>query len=115
MEPVVLKEVKYYFDKVRNEIVFDKWFLKLERQDKIIIKKRLFRLSDGNYGDYKSVGNNILELRFKQGFRIYFTEVDNTIILLFCGGDKSSQKKDIEKAKEYKAVLDRDGLDGCVK
>ena len=53
----------------------------------------------GNYGDYKSVGDGVLELRFNQGFRIYFTEVDNVIILLLCGGDKSTQQKDIEKAK----------------
>ena len=115
MKPVVLKEIKYYFDKIKGEITFKKWLNKQENDAKLLIRKRIDRLSGGNYGDYKSVGNNILELRFKQGFRIYFTEVNNIVILLFYGGDKSSQKKDIEKAKEYKAVLDRDGLESCIK
>jgi putative addiction module killer protein len=82
------------------------WFNTLEEAGKNIVEKRLRRIADGNYGDYKSVGNGILELRFHQGYRIYFTEKGNTIVILLCGGDKSSQEKDIEKAKEYKKILD---------
>ncbi len=109
------KEVVLFFDRNKREYPFQIWYLSLEKNSKYKISERIKRIEDGNYGDYKSVGNNILELRFKQGFRIYFTEVNNTIVLLFCGGNKSSQKKDIEKAKEYKAILDRDGLDNCIK
>jgi putative addiction module killer protein len=42
-----------------------------------------------------------LRLKFGAGYRIYYTEIDNIIIILLCGGDKSTQVKDIEKAKEY--------------
>ena len=58
---------------------------------------------NGYYGDYKSVGDGVFELRFffGPGYRIYFAEEDDTIVILLCGGDKSTQAKDIEKAKEY--------------
>ena len=54
-----------------------------------------------NLGDYKFIGNKIYELRIHcgAGYRVYYTLRTNTIILLLAGGDKSSQKKDIEKAK----------------
>ena len=53
--------------------------------------------------DYKSVGDGVYELRFffGAGYRVYFAFDGNDIVLLLCGGDKSSQNKDIEKAKEY--------------
>ena len=72
-----------------------------DRQVTKIIISRLDRVQYGNYGDYKSVGGGVLELRFKIGIRIYFAEYDNTIVLLFHGGNKRSQSKDVAKAKEY--------------
>ena len=67
------------------------------------IRGRLDRLEKGNFGDCESVGSGVFELRlhFGQGYRIYFGEVANTIVLLLCGGDKSSQTQDIENAKTY--------------
>lgn len=67
------------------------------------IKNRLRRMELGILGDYKSIGSGLFELRLKfgSGYRVYFGEIDNKIILLLCGGDKSSQTKDIKKAKEY--------------
>lgn len=64
---------------------------------------RLSRLQGGFYGDFKAIDNEIKELRFKfgSGYRVYFHETNNTIILLLNGGDKSKQTKDIDKAKEY--------------
>ena len=61
------------------------------------------QLETGNFGDYRSVGEGVFELRFHfgAGYRIYFGEVDNTIVLLLCGGDKSSQARDIDRAKAY--------------
>lgn len=67
------------------------------------IKNRLRRIELGILGDYKSIGSGMFELRLKfgSGYRIYFGEVNGKIILLLCGGDKSSQNKDIKKAEEY--------------
>lgn len=82
---------------------FDIWMSNLDNSIKVRVSKRLERIVEGNYGDYKKLDNDISELRFKfgSGYRIYFTEVNDIIIILLCGGDKSTQAKDIEKAKEY--------------
>jgi putative addiction module killer protein len=74
-----------------------------DRKTRNRLQARLDRLEVGNLGDHKAVGEGIFELRlqFGAGHRIYFGEVDNTIILLLCGGDKSSQARDIERAKAY--------------
>lgn len=67
------------------------------------IKSAVLKLSKDNFGDCKRINNDILEIRlhFGSGYRIYFSNLGNIIILLLCGGDKSSQSKDIEKAKLY--------------
>ncbi len=67
------------------------------------IQARLDRLETGNLGDCRSIGEGAFELRlqFGPGYRIYFGEVDQTIVLVLCGGDKSSQVRDIEQAKAY--------------
>jgi putative addiction module killer protein len=67
------------------------------------IKNRLRRIELGNFGDYKSLGEGVFELRlqFKAGYRVYFGKVGNKIVLLLCGGDKKSQPKEIKRAKGY--------------
>ena len=83
---------------------FTEWYATIQnRDDRNRIQKRLHRLEDGNFGDCRSVGTGVFELRFHfgAGYRIYFGEVENTIVLLLCGGDKSSQTRDIERAKDY--------------
>lgn len=83
---------------------FDKWIRKLK--DIRAISKILFRIqkleTDGHFGDCKSVGDGISEMRinYAKGYRIYFKEKDNKIVILLIGGDKSSQQTDIEKAKK---------------
>jgi putative addiction module killer protein len=83
---------------------FDKWLKKLKdlkAKAKILI--RLQRIEEnGNFGDSKSVGEGILEFRihFAKGYRVYLKEKDSQLILLLIGGDKSTQNKDIEKAKQ---------------
>ena len=67
------------------------------------IIQRVTRLESGNYGDCKSLKDGVFELRlaFGSGYRIYFAEDGNTFVILLCGGDKSTQEKDIEGAKAY--------------
>lgn len=83
------------------------WIRGLDRKNTRIayrIRDRLHRIEQsGNFGDCKALGDGVNELRFMfgSGYRVYFGEEDNVIVLLLCGGDKSTQAKDIEKAKEY--------------
>ena len=83
---------------------FDKWLRKLK--DLRAKAKILFRIqkieNDEHFGDCESVGNGIRELKinYAQGYRVYFKESDGRIIILLIGGDKSTQSKDIERAKE---------------
>jgi putative addiction module killer protein len=65
------------------------------------IAMRLVRIQSGLLGDVKSVGDSVSEFRveYGPGYRVYFTRRGSTIILLLCGGDKQSQRRDIEKAK----------------
>jgi len=64
---------------------------------------RITRLQAGLYGDCKSVGEGVSELRifFGPGYRVYFGEKDGSIVILLCGGDKSTQDKDIRAAQTY--------------
>jgi putative addiction module killer protein len=67
------------------------------------ILARIARLEQGNYGDCETVGEGISELRifFGPGYRVYFGENGDYIVILLCGGDKSSQDQDIQLAKAY--------------
>lgn len=67
------------------------------------IEARLLRLELGNFGDCKSVGTGVFELRymFGSGYRVYFGKDGDSVILLLLGGDKSSQSSDIKTAQEY--------------
>lgn len=67
------------------------------------ILARISRLQQGNYGDCEPVGDGVSELRmfFGSGYRVYFGEHDNDIVVLLCGGDKGTQNKDIQQAKAY--------------
>ena len=88
---------------VKQTSIFNKWLSGLkDKQAKARILVRLESCRLGNLGDAKSVGNRISELRihFGKGYRIYFTKQKGIIILLLCGGTKSSQKRDILKAKQ---------------
>lgn len=82
---------------------FIEWLESLDNIMRYRIKERLDRVALGNLGDYKSIGGGVKELRLKfgPGYRIYFGEDRGAIILLLCGGDKSTQSKDIKKAQQY--------------
>jgi putative addiction module killer protein len=81
---------------------FRRWRIRLkDERTRVLIASRLDRLAFGNAGDARPVGQGISELRidYGPGYRIYFQRRGNTIIILLCGGDKSTQTKDIKTAK----------------
>jgi putative addiction module killer protein len=85
---------------------FRKWRVRLkDGRIRALIASRLDRLAFGNAGDVKPVGQGISELRidYGPGYRIYFMNRGNTIIILLCGGDKSTQAKDIQTAQRLAA------------
>ncbi len=91
----------YFIEKTTE---FDKWFKKLK--DLSAKAKILFRLQklekDEHFGDCEPVGDGIRELKinYAKGYRVYFKETDGKVIILLIGGDKSTQQKDILKAKD---------------
>ena len=95
--------VKVYQDTHGNE-PFEGWLGSIrDKRTLARIDGRLRRVRLGNLGDHRSVGNGVFELclDFGPGYRIYFGRIGRQAILLLTGGDKSSQTKDIAKAKQY--------------
>lgn len=78
------------------------WENGLSRDVRAIITARLARIRAGNFGDCKACGS-IYEIRihYGPGYRIYFGKKRKTVVILLCAGDKSTQKKDIKKAKIF--------------
>jgi putative addiction module killer protein len=82
--------------------VFDRWLKRLrDARGRAIILVRIERLAAGHPGDVKPVGDGTSEMRivFGPGYRIYYMAVGDAVILLLCGGDKSTQAADIAEAK----------------
>jgi putative addiction module killer protein len=93
---------------VQKTDIFDEWLSSLADQKALAkIVSRIERLGLGNPGDVKPVGEGISEMRvpYGPGYCVYFKQTDKTIVLLLCGGDKSTQEKDIKRAKEIAAEL----------
>ena len=82
---------------------FDRWLRKLtDRRAVVRVLVRIDRLAAGNPGDVKPVGSGISELRidYGPGYRVYYLREGRRLIVLLCGGDKSSQDRDIEQARQ---------------
>ena len=97
------REIRRYI-KPDGRIPFAEWFESLrDTKAKAKIEARLQRIGLGNLGNYRSVGEGVCEFRIKYGpgYRVYFGQIGTAIVLLLCGGDKSTQDKDIAKAIEY--------------
>ena len=96
------KNLVIYQDEKGNK-PFDAWLDDLDNVTVARVLARLARVEHGNLGDHKAVGDGVSEIRisFGAGYRIYFAEIGNTIVLLLCGGDKGSQSRDIRAAKNY--------------
>ncbi|QLR74887.1 type II toxin-antitoxin system RelE/ParE family toxin [Citrobacter freundii] len=94
---------------ILQTMVFQRWEQNLrDRRAKTLIATRLFRLANGLAGDVKPIGEGISEMRisYGPGYRIYFKQQGCHIIILLCGGDKSSQANDITMAKMLARSLD---------
>lgn len=105
-----MKEILYY-TKENGKCPYNEWFKTLDTQTKIRISARIERLIDGNYGETRKLTKSELsELKFQfgKGYRIYYKDIDNVIILFLAGGDKTNQKEDIKLADTYyKNYLER--------
>ena len=87
-----------------GKIPFREWLHALrDARARAKVRVRLNRVRLGNFGDAKPVGGGVYELRipYGPGYRVYYARTGKRIILLLCGGDKSSQKRDIAKATTY--------------
>lgn len=86
--------------RVTRSTEFIKWFDSLTLRDQVIIDARIARIEMfEHFGDCKYLGEGLAELRWKNGFRVYFLKLNGEIILLLIGGLKNAQSKDIKKAR----------------
>lgn len=86
--------------------VFDRWMSELrDRRAAVRVQVRIDRLAGGNPGDVKPIGGGLSEMRidYGPGYRVYFMRRGTLLIVLLCGGDKSSQDSDIEQARTIAA------------
>ena len=97
-----IEVLEYLTENKKNP--FRNWLEGLrDRQARAKIRVRLNRIRLGNFGDIKSVGNGVSELRitYGPGYRVYFGRKGNTVVILLIGGSKKTQSKDIALAKKY--------------
>ncbi|ODT48711.1 type II toxin-antitoxin system RelE/ParE family toxin [Devosia sp. 63-57] len=93
---------------IRETEIFSDWLLNLrDNVARARIARRITRLASRNPGDVKPVGGGISELRidYGPGYRVYFVRHGDIVIVLLCGGDKSTQSRDIDQAKRLAKAL----------
>lgn len=106
--PNVLYEGQSF--QIRETLEFAKWFEALrDRKASAKIVDRIRRAGDGNFGDVKHAGGGLSEMRIDHGpgYRVYFSQRGNELVILLCGGDKRTQDRDIKHAIQLKSDLDR--------
>lgn len=94
---------------VRQTEEFSDWLLRLkDKMAQAHIVRRLQRFQSGNLGDVKPVGEGVSEARIHHGagYRLYFKQKGSVLIVVLCGGDKSTQDADIDRAKRLLKGLD---------
>lgn len=97
------------FQRSDGTVPIAEWLGKLrDARAKARIWQRLSRMECGNFGDHRSVGGGVWEMRidYGPGYRIYYAIYEHVVVLLLCGGDKDSQQQDIITAKEYKKLYE---------
>lgn len=93
---------------VRSTAEFDKWIYRLADEiGRAKIYLRIQRIVEGNPGDVRPVGEGVSEMRinFGPGYRVYYKQTGKVVVILLCGGDKSTQETDIKRAKKLAATL----------
>ncbi len=99
----VTYDISIYFDE-QGRCPWKAWLVNLRDSAAIFkIETRIKRLSNGNFGDHRHLGGNLFELRidYGPGYRAYCYLSGKTLIILLCGGDKSSQQAEIKRAHAY--------------
>ena len=107
--PSISVEKAPVYVEIRRTPIYKDWLSKLkDGVARARIITRVDRLEEGNSGDSRSVGSGVVELRinFGPGYRVYYIQRGEIYILLLCGGDKSTQSKDIERAKLLAATFE---------
>ena len=93
-----------YYKTIDGRCPFDEWRESLDNKTKSLIDSRIERLIDGLYGDQKKLSNSLLsELRFfiGKGYRVYYKDLTNVVIIIIAGSDKGNQKRVIKQAEKY--------------
>ena len=88
---------------IRQTEVYARWFRRLrDREARVRIDSRIRRLSLGSPGDVRPVGEGVSEIRidYGPGYRVYFVQLGQSLVVLLAGGDKDSQERDIRRALE---------------
>ena len=102
---------------VISTVIFDRWLRKLkDREARLRIVDRIERLAQGNPGDVKPVGHGVSELRltYGPGYRVYYLPARDRLVLLLCGGDKATQRKDVAQAHQLaEKWRSEEGQDGA--
>lgn len=106
--PRIFRIVHYERD---GKDIFQAWLDSLrDLQGRTAVGRRIKRIEGGNFGENRPCGGNLRELVINMGpgYRVYYSVIEDVVVLLLCGGDKSTQKKDITRATEYlKEFLER--------
>lgn len=95
-----MKEIIYY-QTIDNKIPYLDWYNSLDKSLRLIVDKRISKIERSLFGNIKRLSEDLYEIKFDNGLRIYYTEKGETIVLLLTGGNKSKQSKDIELAQKY--------------
>lgn len=96
-------EIRHYLTRAGRD-PYQSWLDRLKDvQARVAIQRRVDRIAAGSFGDHKPCRQGVWELRVNAGpgYRVYYTRTGRTIVLLLCGGDKSTQTSDIDIAVRY--------------
>ena len=96
-------DIRHYVSSSDHDI-YQEWLDELnDARGRVAIQRRVDRVIAGNFGDHKFCRDGVSELRINvgPGYRVYYARTDNIVVLLLCGGDKGSQKSDVNRAVEY--------------